>query len=443
MKKRTAVRIASFSIAFALSFFVFAFSSYTQAKYYRQQLENNYQQSLNELSEYMSSIENAASKTIYATSDTMLSQLSSDLWRECSGAKATLGRLPVGELNLETTYKFLSQVGEYSLAITKKTANGEPLTEQERRNLVILADYAQKLNDAVNKVLAVYSNGERIVDDNIISTQSLESGINVTSSFEKGNEIFSNYPTLIYDGPFSEHLLNKLPAMTKDQKEVSRETAQQKIASIKGMNIGELSYNGTDEAVIALYNFSDKYKNYSVTKYGGYLCSILSSREVKEVKVHREDALATAKKFLEDNGFKNMEATYYADNNGVLIVNFAYKENGILYYTDLIKVGVALDNNEVVSFDARGYISNHKQRTVPEEKYTMEQCAANISDLLTITSGRKVLIPTKTGGEVFAYEYHCVSKKDSSEILVYVDTQTGKETDILFMLYTDDGIFTK
>ncbi len=55
-------------------------------------------------------------------------------------------------------------------------------------------------------------------------------------------------------------------------------------------------------------------------------------------------AVELAKKFLEQNGYKNMVSTYSAGYDNVSVINFAYSEKDVVIYTDLIKVKVALDN---------------------------------------------------------------------------------------------------
>lgn len=64
-------------------------------------------------------------------------------------------------------------------------------------------------------------------------------------------------------------------------------------------------------------------------------------------------------------GYQDMRSTYYAADSNICTVNFAYCRDGILYYTDLIKVGVSLRDGSVVSLEARGYITNHHRRNVP------------------------------------------------------------------------------
>lgn len=48
----------------------------------------------------------------------------------------------------------------------------------------------------------------------------------------------------------------------------------------------------------------------------------------------------------------DMKETYYFTSDGICTINFAYTQSGVTCYTDLIKVGVALDDGSIVLFDA-------------------------------------------------------------------------------------------
>ena len=146
---------------------------------------------------------------------------------------------------------------------------------------------------------------------------------------------------------------------------------------------------------------------------------------------------------LEKNGYTKIKESYYSTVDGVCTVNFSYYEDGVTYYTDLIKVSVALDNGDVTGFDASGYIMNHKKRSIPSKtKYTLESAKKLIKDDLEVLSFKKAYIPTDYETENYVYEYHCRAD-DSQEILVYIDPLTGEEKDILILLYSDGGVLTK
>ena len=59
-----------------------------------------------------------------------------------------------------------------------------------------------------------------------------------------------------------------------------------------------------------------------------------------------EQAVEKGRAWLESQGFRSMKESYYMTDEGVCVVNFAYSQNGVTCYPDLIKVGVALDNGD-------------------------------------------------------------------------------------------------
>ncbi len=60
-----------------------------------------------------------------------------------------------------------------------------------------------------------------------------------------------------------------------------------------------------------------------------------------------------------------MKTTYYENIDNVLTVNFAYNDLDVCCYTDLIKVSVAMDDGEILGFDAKGFLVNHYDRDIP------------------------------------------------------------------------------
>ena len=72
------------------------------------------------------------------------------------------------ELDLTETYRFLSQVGDYAMTLSRKVANSQELTEEELRNLDTLCTYAQNLNEQINAVQGRVSSGEIPLDLSLI-----------------------------------------------------------------------------------------------------------------------------------------------------------------------------------------------------------------------------------------------------------------------------------
>jgi hypothetical protein len=133
---------------------------------------------------------------------------------------------------------------------------------------------------------------------------------------------------------------------------------------------------------------------------------------------------------------------FYFDYDGICTINFAYTSDDIIYYSDLIKVSVSLDKNEVVSVDCTGYLMNHKKRDVPEDIISVETAKQSISEVLSVKDRKTAFIPMNDGSEVFTYEFLC-NDKNGNDVLVYINAVTGDEADIKLLLYSDNGTLTR
>ena len=145
MKRRTAVRILSFSIAAVAVLSILAFRYKIEAMTSQSKLEQTLVQNVSNLTTYASDIRSDLQKIQYANTAPMLASLSSKLWREASFAKESLDLLPVSYSRLQNTNKLLSQVGDYCVSLSKKFSAGEPITDEERQKLAVLSEYCEKM----------------------------------------------------------------------------------------------------------------------------------------------------------------------------------------------------------------------------------------------------------------------------------------------------------
>lgn len=129
------------------------------------------------------------------------------------------------------------------------------------------------------------------------------------------------------------------------------------------------------------------------------------------------------------------------NENGAVTVNYAYMQDDIVVYADLIKLKIALDNGEILGIETSGYLNNHTEREEQIPVITIEEAQANLNKNLEITSSGKAIIPTEWKTEVFCYEFK--GRIYDTDFLVYVNAKTGKEENILVIIETPNGILTQ
>ena len=162
-----------------------------------------------------------------------------------------------------------------------------------------------------------------------------------------------------------------------------------------------------------------------------------------EATISAAEAIKRGKEYLKKTGFdKNVTETYYSTYDGICTVNYAYEADGIICYSDLIKVSISLETGEAVALDSRGWLMNHREREAEKSILSLPECRKILSPLLSVVSARLAFIPLENGREELCYEFHC-KDSEGQESLVYINAVSGKEENILLLLYSDDGVLTK
>jgi germination protein YpeB len=177
---------------------------------------------------------------------------------------------------------------------------------------------------------------------------------------------------------------------------INSEQAKKKVAEFFGQDkikaISDVSKN--DSGPIKTYGYKVTFKDrpddqaasIDVTQKGGHIFWMLLNRASTSAKLNIDQAKEVGRTFLKNHGYANMVDTYYLKEDNTAVINFAYKQDGVVIYPDLIKLKIALDNGEVVGFESKGYLAAHTARKIPKPKMTEQQARALISKKMNILS---------------------------------------------------------
>lgn len=437
--------VVGFLLVLSTGLAIWASYNHMRINTYRTALQNTYLRAADLASDNLANLSSDLVKGMYVGTSSQLSMISSKMWKESSEAKSALSTLPVSDKTLENTNRFLSQAGDYAMYLSKKSASGQELSEEERSQFASLREYADRLSGQLDEIATGLQNGTLTLEQLSTPKTTVDDPENpgTTSHMQQIEDSFMGYPTLIYDGPFSDHILDKTSLMTEGKAEVPVDQAKQLANQVAGKDLTEMR---EENSTLPSYVFHDGTSNsVAITKNGGYLCYLITDKpDSLTEKLSYEDAVAKAQQFLEKYGYSSMKDTYYETRDGVMTLNFAYYEPNTqtICYTDLIKVEVSLQDGSIVGLDARGYLVNHHDRTLQSPSITVEQAKQSLSDILTVDNTRLALIPTSGQNEVCVYEFLCTSPT-GDRILSYINTQTGAEEQILILMQTPNGTLTK
>lgn len=443
--KRIQARLISFICAAVIALGAWGLTEKAKADSYAKQIELSYQQALSGLSSYVDAIKTDLYKGLYAATPSMTGKISASLCQESAGALEALSRLPGAQGKFYNTYKFLTQVGAFTDSLNKKTAAGENITEEEYENMEQLYKYAGTLSGQLGYAEEMMISEDLSFEDSVSTLSSLSSdsaAMKFSDTADQTEESFADFPTLIYDGPFSDSATDKKSAFLEGRREISQSAAASIAAKALSADEGDVKYSSETSNSLSCYIFTCKDKTIAVTKAGGYICYIISDSYAAESVMNRDDAVAAGTEFLKKCGYDSMTDTYYSENDGICTVNFAYETDSVTCYTDLIKVSVSLADGSISGFDASGYLINHRDRAFPDNAVSESKAAQSLSKRLTPLAVKKAVIPTDGTSEKTAYEFKC-SAPDGSDVLVYIDALTCQEDEILILLYSDGGVLTK
>ena len=440
MKRRTIVRIISFASAVAVASIIFCVKAEMKTRRYSLAVKAGYSHSFDELETSVNNISDILNKARFVTTPSQISEMSSRLLTEAELSKNALSQLPInGELT--SLNRFFSQVGNYAMSVSKKLIDGEKISDKDTANIEALSMVAERIAKIVNDSYMNYNNMEYWASE---VESKLDDTVkkNLNTSLGATEDEFKDYPTLIYDGPYSNHIIDKEPSLLKDKSEVDEDLAKLTAAKFAETGITELKNTEKTGGKIPCYRFWGEKVSVSVTKSGGYVMYMRKEKDISDIVLSYEQSLEKAKRYLSKMGINGMTETYYFESDGICTINFAFLDGATVCYTDLIKVGVAMDDGTIMTFEAGGYISNHKDRAFETPVITEQQAEEIISPKLTVEEIKLALIPTDSVKEIRCYEFRCTSA-DGQNVLVYINTATLREEEILILLKSDGGILAK
>ncbi|MEZ0537328.1 germination protein YpeB [Caldicellulosiruptoraceae bacterium PP1] len=444
--------IMAVSVAIMIIIALWGVNQYKGKANFHNYLTNMWHRSFFDTVSYVQNIQSILSKAELSSDRTEKAILFSEVWRNSFAAQENLNQLPIeSNVALERTSKYLTQLGDLSFSLSKQLMNGKDLTASQLKIIKKLKQYADKLSDNLNDLSIEISQGKLKWGEvrKVGTSRFRKISQNVTSARMLAAESgFKDYPTLIYDGPFSDHVARQKPKGL-GTKTISRDNAK-KIALdfVNLKKVDTINYMGVSGDKIKTYNFEiipnknikTRTIDIAVTVIGGKVLWMIDNRDVAAAKLGIVNAKKSGYNFLKEKGFTNMQDTYYLKQDNTALINYIYTQNGVKIYPDMVKVRVALDNGQIVSFDATPYYMSHTKRTIPKPAISESKARSMISRNFDIQSTSLSIIPLPSGREVFTYEF--MGKFDGKYFIDYINALTGKEENIIQIIKDPNGILS-
>lgn len=401
---------------------------------YKRDLENAYMKNFYEMVSNVNDLEVDISKLVATTTVDSQRELLNSVCETTKLGVNNLNLLPISYNKLTNINNILNKTNGFMYSLLLDTYDGIAISDDDFAQINSLHDSIVDMQYDLNKYMSELTYDYSILDDidfNDGEVSEFSGGIVNTESSN------TKIPTLIYDGPFADSVLNKeivgLENITYTVEEI-----EEKLHSIYGSF--SINYLGESNGKFETYNFEilgDVSLYVSVTKRGGFLLTVTAFGSGDgERSLDLSEGITFAENFAKDVGIDNMYTVWHQNTGNVLYVNLAPIINKVIHYSDLIKVKVDLTTGIVVGWEGTNYATNHTEREFASTIGILD-AQEKINDILDVKERNLCIIPDKYVGEINAYEFICTWKNYT--YYIYIDSMTGKEVNILRVIDTDNG----
>lgn len=398
-------------------------------------LESVYQKSLYELIDSVNSMEVEVSKLIVTNDSKSTKQSLTTIKQQSADAQNALSYLPVSSNFVSEANKFVNQLNGYTTSLLK----GDSLNFDDKtaKSWEDIYDCLASLKYELNKLSLKISQGYSILDN--LDSGNSDSGFSQNFSGITSDSL--EYPSMIYDGPFSDSVLNKEVKGLPDTTCTEDEAKDYIKSCLKDFNIKEIKYVGETKGKFTTYNFSVTAMGGSfyvqVTKQGKFLLNINGNASNSAATISQEDAVKLAEDFAKSIGLENMKSVWEATSENITYVNLAPVVSGVIYYPDLIKVKISLSNGYIMGWEASNYAYNHENRKSQTFTKAQNDILSNLSNKISVKSVKKCIIPLEYSGEASAYEV--CGKYNNFTYYLYFDSISGEQIKVLRVIQTSNG----
>ena len=405
---------------------------------YQTTLDSSYNRAVYELVDNINDIElnlNKASVSSGKDLQTKYLRLACD---NCKYAQGNLAQLPANSNSIAGAVRFVNQVDGYCTSLINSSST---LSSEDKQKIDELVDIVLELKATFNTLISKLLQGYSILNN----SEQMYDGINdFSANFSAISSDSISYPSMIFDGPFSDSLYNReIVGLPKE--EVSENVAKDILVGILegSYEYNSISYLGETQGLFNTYDYRIEVKNATsfiaqVAKRGGFLLTITCDAMLNENSLLSvEECASIARDFCAKAGASNMSMVWSEEYGGVAVLNMAPVVNNVIYYPDLIKVKVDQNSGKIIGYEAQNYAINHKDRVLSAPSLGATEARELLDPRLNVNTQKLCVMPLDYGGEVFAYEFNC--EYMGATYYVYINANYGDEEKILKVVYTNEG----
>lgn len=408
--------------------------------------ENNYQRAFHNLNNTIDNLEDELGKALAVQSRDMLAPCLANIWRLAYAAQSDLGQLPLTLTPFHKTDQFLARIGELTYEIGMRDLATEPLTDQEWQQLKKLHAQAESVQRELKSLQRkVMAQNLRWMDVELaVSSDDMELSKEILDGIETLDKQVEGYIETEWgaeDVKYTTFGENK-NKLLKGEKVSEQEAVKKLIQFMKIAHPQDVKVEKNEGSDIAAYHIRFDHPNRNsqitaeVSEIGGHILWFLDSRDIEKSRIGLYDAQQIAEQYLKKRHIDSMTVVDAQQYDNMGIFEFVRVEDNVRIYPDLIRFKVALDNGDVIGYEAKGYVLNHQaERKLTKPKLSAEEAKAKVNKNLKVEEMYLSLIELKAGEYQLCYEL--IGTIDKETYRLFINADTGKEEKVEKMKHAE------
>ncbi|MGN0807826.1 MAG: PepSY1/2 domain-containing protein [Candidatus Coproplasma sp.] len=390
-------------------------------------MAGGYTQSLYELNAIVDDLDTNLARAKASSSATDRVRVFTDIAAQSQNAELILERFPLEMQTTERLTAFINGMSRDTKGMLYTIVSGNELSAEQIESLEYLYNTNAKVKTQLNKLIETTCEKDMLM--------AMRGGDCELS------KVFATIQNNVFEEMPAKHGKHHTPAYLEGEEEITASQAE----SVAKRLFADYSVSGArcvGEAmgIIPMYNVNlttpDGEMLVQLSKAGGKVVGFDSFKDCKDTNFSVDRCVAIAEDFIEKMGYSGLKPVWASVNGTTCNLHFATEQNGVIIYSDLVKIKVCEQRGIVTGMDASGYILRHRDRQIEEASISEEQAKSSINGNIEVSSTRLALIPVN-GKDRLCYEFF--GEMGGVEYYVYVDAQTGEELEVRTVINTKQG----
>ncbi|MCM1324935.1 MAG: germination protein YpeB, partial [Acetobacter sp.] len=214
-------------------------------------LENVYQKNFFDLVDSVNNTEIKLSKVLNSSTPTYQKKLLNEISQNATAAEVSIAALPLEQSDINDNVRMVNQISGYTSTLADKLSNGGTITSSEQDTLQDIYNNVYTMKVQLNNFARKMQESNYNILQHSLKLDTNDS--NFSTQMNHLHDINTEYPTMIYDGPFSDSVTN---AQVKglNGKRVNKEEAH-KIVNERFKNVISLDADSETNGRFETFNF--------------------------------------------------------------------------------------------------------------------------------------------------------------------------------------------